>query len=68
MNTTTVKKPCNHVLHLILTLATFGLWSPVWILCAITGRKETTVHYGGYGQPPAQPGQYVWNPYAGRWQ
>ena len=24
-------KPINHVLHLILTLVTFGLWGIVWL-------------------------------------
>lgn len=27
----------NHVLHLILTLVTVGLWAIVWIILAITG-------------------------------
>ena len=27
----------NHALHLILTLLTFGLWLPVWIILAIAG-------------------------------
>lgn len=39
--TTTVKRPCNHPLHLILTFITFGMWAPVWIVCAMTGRTET---------------------------
>lgn len=39
--TTTVKRPCNHPLHLILTFITFGMWAPVWIICAMTGRTET---------------------------
>lgn len=30
-----VKQRANHVLHLILTIVTLGLWSPVWITCAI---------------------------------
>lgn len=29
------KKGVNHVLHLILTIVTFGLWLPVWIILAI---------------------------------
>jgi hypothetical protein len=29
------RKGTNHVLHLLLTLVTGGLWLIVWILCAI---------------------------------
>jgi hypothetical protein len=29
------RKGTNHLLHLILTLVTGGLWLIVWILCAI---------------------------------
>lgn len=44
MNTTT-RKPANHVLHLFLTVITFGLWLPGWIIAAMVGRKETvTTH------------------------
>ncbi len=30
-------KPTNHVLHLILTLVTFGFWGIVWIVMALAG-------------------------------
>jgi hypothetical protein len=30
-------KPVHHVLHLILTILTAGLWAIVWIIVAITG-------------------------------
>lgn len=40
MNTTT-RKPANHALHLFLTIITFGLWLPGWIIAAMVGRKET---------------------------
>lgn len=26
--------PCNHLLHLLLTVATCGLWAPVWLIAA----------------------------------
>lgn len=39
---TTTRTGANHPLHLICTLATCGLWSPVWIVCAIVGRKTVT--------------------------
>ena len=29
-----VPPPTNHVLHLLLTLLTCGLWAPMWILIA----------------------------------
>jgi hypothetical protein len=35
----------NHLLHLILTLVTLGLWAIVWILVvAIGGEKRMVVH------------------------
>lgn len=34
-------KKTNHVLHLLLSVCTFGLWIPVWILIAINNRVET---------------------------
>lgn len=43
----------NHVLHLILTLVTFGLWLFVWIPLAMFGgerRKVLTVDPYGYVQ------------------
>lgn len=30
----------NHILHLILTLLTLGIWSLVWIVLAITKKGE----------------------------
>ena len=30
----------NHVLHLILTLLTIGFWSIVWIILAVTHKRE----------------------------
>lgn len=29
------KRGVNHGLHLVLTLVTFGMWSPIWILDAL---------------------------------
>ena len=57
----------NHVLHLILTIVTAGLWGIVWIIFAITGgikRHLITVdEYGNvverkiqaFGSPPGPP-------------
>jgi len=33
------KKP-NHILHLLLTILTAGLWAIVWIILTITSKKE----------------------------
>jgi hypothetical protein len=33
----------SHLLHLVLTILTLGLWLPVWILIAIFSRPKTTV-------------------------
>lgn len=30
------KKPTNHVLHLLLSIITVGLWIPVWIIVSIS--------------------------------
>ena len=29
------RKRVNHLLHLVLTIVTFGLWLPVWIIIAL---------------------------------
>ena len=34
------RKNTSHVLHLILSLITFGLWLPVWALVAISNGLE----------------------------
>lgn len=36
------KRP-NHVLHLILTLVTFGLWLIIWIILAISMRESRNI-------------------------
>lgn len=36
-------KPVNHVLHLIISLVTCGLWAVVWLLLIITARKEQRI-------------------------
>jgi hypothetical protein len=33
----------NHVLHLLLTVFTLGLWLPIWILVAITRQERRIV-------------------------
>ena len=30
------KKNTSHVLHLLLSIITGGLWIPVWVLCALS--------------------------------
>jgi hypothetical protein len=34
------KHETSHILHLILTIVTFGLWLIVWILISITNRTK----------------------------
>ena len=54
--TTYVPKQTNHLLHLLLTFATCGMWAPVWftmvIINAVAKDKHTTVTTGA--QMPAQ--------------
>ena len=33
-------KPINHILHLILTLVTFGFWGIVWVILIVTGGED----------------------------
>jgi hypothetical protein len=41
----------NHLLHLVLTLVTFGIWSLVWITVSITSReKRRVITIDEYGQ------------------
>jgi hypothetical protein len=60
-----------HVVHLLLTLLTCGMWLPIWIICAIieavggSGRSSTAVAVGTpvpspvYGSPGAPPSPVV---------
>lgn len=44
-------KPTNHVLHLILSLITLGIWLIVWVLVAIfAGQKQKVVTVDEYGR------------------
>jgi hypothetical protein len=36
-------KNANHILHLLLSLLTFGFWIIVWIIAAISSRKKTII-------------------------
>jgi hypothetical protein len=38
----------QHILHLLLTVLTFGLWAPVWVVRAVRGNR-----------PYVPPGEYV---------
>ena len=44
-------KPVNHTLHAIITIFTCALWAPVWLIIALTARKEQRVRISidGYG-------------------
>lgn len=52
------KPKINHLLHLILTLITFGLWIPVWIGISIYGATTQNQKVSGvYGAAyPGHPG------------
>ncbi|NYH51425.1 hypothetical protein HNR06_001014 [Nocardiopsis arvandica] len=46
-------KPINHVLHLILTLVTCGLWGIVWIILwivSIQEKKSIALQINEFGQ------------------
>jgi hypothetical protein len=44
-------KPTSHLLHLVLTIITLGLWAIVWILVAIFGgEKHTFLSVDEYGR------------------
>ena len=44
-------KPTNHLLHLILSLVTLGIWIPVWIGVAIfAGEKQKFVQVDPMGR------------------
>jgi hypothetical protein len=36
-------KPVNHVLHLLLTLVTLGLWSIAWLIITLTGGERRRI-------------------------
>jgi hypothetical protein len=45
----------NHILHLILTLITLGVWAIVWILLTVLGgEKRSVVSVDEYGNTLAQ--------------
>ena len=48
MTRSTISKPkrTNHILHLLLSIVTAGLWLPIWIIVAIVNafrNKEETI-------------------------
>ena len=48
-------KPVNHILHLILTLVTFGLWAIIWIILVLTGgEKRRTITVDEWGNVNTQ--------------
>ncbi|WNI15590.1 hypothetical protein [Actinacidiphila sp. ITFR-21] len=52
------KRGANHTLHIVLSIATCGLWAVTgWPIAAILGRKTRTTVYqppAGYYPPPGQ--------------
>jgi hypothetical protein len=45
----------QHILHLLLTVLTCGLWLPVWIIRSIRGNPRPYKDEA-YRQPPPPPG------------
>lgn len=43
--TTSPPPPANHLLHLALTVLTFGLWAPVWILVAVSANRAQASYW-----------------------
>lgn len=44
----------NHILHLLLTVFTFGFWAPMWLLLALMNAHTTRVNIERYNQWVAQ--------------
>lgn len=71
----TVRRPCNHALHAVLTFLTCGLWAMVWIPLAIAGRREHITYQqpSRWENPPLspvyenQPSRWVQDPVTGQW-
>lgn len=64
---TVQKRQANHVLHLVMTIITFGMWIPVWIIASMMGRKEVTrqqVMPAPYWQQQRPPGVQQQRPYS----
>lgn len=48
-------KPVNHILHLILTVLTMGLWVIPWVIMAIAGgERRTMISVDEYGHVLSQ--------------
>ncbi len=37
-----IQERANHVLHLLLTLLSLGVWIPIWFLCSLSGPPRCT--------------------------
>jgi hypothetical protein len=48
---TTPLSASQHILHLLLTVFTAGLWAPVWIVRAVQGNKRMVWEPERAGQP-----------------
>jgi hypothetical protein len=45
----------QHILHLLLSVFTAGLWIPVWIIRAVQGNKRRVWEPAAGWPPPPQP-------------
>ena len=51
----------NHVLHLLISVFTLGLWVIVWLLVAITGgERRKTIRAGDWAEPSEKPDDQIW--------
>lgn len=45
----------QHILHLLLTVFTVGLWAPAWIVRAVQGNKRQPIQGAGPSPDPTAP-------------
>jgi hypothetical protein len=64
-----VEKKTNHVLHLVLSVVTFGWWLPVWLIVAILNRGQKQVlTVDAYGNVSTEVEGRDVHPEGGRWR
>lgn len=56
-------QPCNHVLHLLLTLITFGLWAPIWLIIGISCHSMNRGAEENYQRRLHEYNQAMWAAY-----
>jgi hypothetical protein len=64
--TTYVPAKTNHVLHLLLTIVTLGMWAPVWLIMTVVNSSRLVPQVTYFNPVQYQPGQYPNHPYGGQ--